>query len=122
MTENFKQSFSIIRHYNSPNEGVTVDGHKVYRQDTLYFSDPLNRYVKAAPYSEHFVYHDPEALKGKIGRWTPLCTCGSHAGIAGYKAYEDDASPTTRNESMIPGEMVVCLMHGNTGKHADGMS
>lgn len=112
-------SFSIIKHFSSPNSAVTADGYTVKRQDTLYFEDG---YIKCAPYDTHFIYDDPGFHKGLVGRWTPMCTCGSPAGIVGYNAYKHDASPTTKMESLQPGEMIVCLIHAQTGRHADGVS
>lgn len=112
-------TFSIIKHFSSPNSAVTADGYTVKRQETLYLD---NRYIKCAPYDTHFVYDDPGVyVKGLKGRWTPMCTCGSMAGIVGYNAYKNDGSPTTKMESMQPGEMIVCLIHAQTGRHADGV-
>ena len=108
--------FGIITHYNSPNEGVTDQGKKVHREDKIFI---LNHWVKAAPYDTNFVYTDP-SIADIVGRWSPMCTCGSPAGVVGYDAYKADASPSTYKESMIPGEMVVCQLHAQTGHHADG--
>jgi hypothetical protein len=116
MTENFKQSFAIIRQWNSPNQAETMDGHLVEREKHLYFGEPFNRFVLCADYDTHFVYDDPEARKGTIGRWTPVCTCGSAAGVVGYNAYKQDASPSA---GMVTGELVVCLIHAQTGLHAN---
>lgn len=106
MSENFKQSFSIIKHYNSPNDGETQYGQKVRREEKLFFQ---GRFIQCAPYSEHFLYDD------KYGPWTPMCTCGGYGGIVGYNAYKKDASPTDT------GEMIVCVIHAETGRHADGV-
>ena len=108
--------FSIITHYNSPNEGVTDQGKKVRREDKIYI---LNHWVKCAPYDTNFLYADP-SIADIVGRWSPMCTCGSQGGIIGYDAYKKDASPSTAKESSIPGEMVVCFHHAKYGKHADG--
>jgi hypothetical protein len=53
MTENFKQPFSIIKHFNSVNDAVTLDGHRVIRQDKMFVRE-IGRYVKPAPYDNHF--------------------------------------------------------------------
>ena len=108
--------FSVIRVHNDANEAETLDGYKVTRKKWVLFDDKL---VLCAPYDNHFIYEDPS---GKIHRWLQLCTCGSPAVIVGYKAYKQDASPTTTADSTTPGEMVVCYIHAVTGKHADGMS
>jgi len=111
-----KPSFSIIRKFNSPKEAVTADGFTVYRQDKLWI-ETEGRFVACAPDDQHFCYIDPS---NKIGRWSPMCTCGSMAGIYGYNAYAKHASPTTRFESTVPGELVVCIHYIEHGKHADG--
>lgn len=118
----FKQPFAIIKHYNSPDVGVTEDGHTVVKEERL-FMPFMGRFVMCAPYDNHFTYHDPEAFDGgTIGRYSPMCTCGSPAGVTGYNAYKQDASPSPTTEQTFAGEMVLCLRHGQTGKHADGSS
>lgn len=112
-----KFSFSIIKHKGDLDHAETADGYKVHRQEKIFFKE--HGYVKCAPYDNHFIYDDPMANK-IIGRWTPMCSCGSPAGIIGYNAYKSDASPTTRKESSVPGELLVCLAHAQYGKHADG--
>lgn len=105
----------VVKHVGDLNE-ATVDGRvKVHRTDRIYFEG--HGLVKCAPYDNHFVF---DYKSKKIGAWTPVCTCGSPAGIVGYNAYKQDASPTTKDESSNPGELIVCLSHAQTGKHADG--
>lgn len=105
----------VVKHVGDLNE-ATVDGKtKVYRQDRIYFEG--HGLVKCASYDNHFCF---DYKSKKIGAWTPVCTCGSPAGIVGYNAYKQDASPTTSMESTNPGEMIVCLSHAQTGRHADG--
>jgi len=114
-------TFSIIRQFNSKNTAITHGGHSVSRMEQLYFPEPTARMVACAPYDTHFVYDDPEVAKGTKFRWTPMCTCGSPAGIVGYNAYKDDASPSPGDGiARMPGEMVVCLAHAQYGRHADG--
>lgn len=108
--------FAIIHHYNSPNEAVTDQGKTVRREEKIWI---LNHFVKCAPYDNHFVYDDP-SKQDIVGRWSPMCTCGSQAGVVGYDAYRADSSPSTQKESTIPGELVVCLHHVQYGKHSDG--
>jgi len=111
--------FGIIKHFNTPNEAVTVDGYTVKRKNKLFFKE-WGTFVMCAPYDNHFIYDDPVARKGKYGRWTPMCTCGSPAGKVGSNVYSFQASPAT--EGTIKGEMIVCLHHSMFGKHADGSS
>lgn len=111
----------VIRFYGDLKKAETADGYTVYRVDRIFFRE--HGMVKCAPYDNHFIFDDPAAhIKGKRGRWTPMCSCGSIAVIAGYNAYRKDASPTSKTDSTIPGEMIVCYLHANTGKHADGSS
>lgn len=120
MTDNDKFTFSIIKHYNSPNSAVTTDGNTVQRTDKIWFGEPDHKFVACAPYDNHFVYDDPEVNKGVKYRWTPMCTCGSPAGIVGYNAYREDASPSSGGIGLTPGELIVCLAHAQYGRHADG--
>jgi hypothetical protein len=111
-----KFSFAIIRQRNSPNEATLSDGFVVRRQEKIYF-ETFGRYVICASDDQHFVYVDPVK---KIGRWSPMCTCGSAAAVLGYNAYKDYASPSSSKGDTIAGEMVVCLAYAQAGKHADG--
>ena len=112
-----KISFSIIKHYLSPNEGITVDGKKVFRKDKVFVKE-WGRFVVCAPYDNHFIYLDES---NKMGRWFAMCTCGSPAVVVGANVYKKDASPTS-GSGIRPGEMLVCLHHAQYGKHADGSS
>lgn len=112
-----KIKFAIIHHRGDLDTAVTADGVRVYRQDKIWFEG--HGLVKCASYDNHFVFDDPMAKKKK-GRWTPMCSCGSPAVIVGYNAYIKDATPTNRNESSIPGELIVCYLHVTSGRHADG--
>ena len=117
MTEAPKFSFAIIKHRGDLDNAKTADGYNVHRQEKIWFQG--HGYIKCAPMDNHFVYDDPISKK-KIGRWTPMCTCGSPAVIIGYNAYAKDASPTTKNESSVPGELICCMSHLQFGLHADG--
>jgi len=105
-----KFTFSIIKHYNSPNEAITGDGVTVYRSEKLYVPE-WGSFVRVSPYDNHFIYEDTSK---KVGRWTFMCTCSSPAVITGYNAYKKDASNS--------GAMAICLSHAQYGKHADGSS
>lgn len=105
----------VVRQIGERNEATLEDGTKVYRLDRLYFEG--HGLVLCADYTQHFVF---DHKSKKVGGWTPVCSCGSPAGIVGYNAYKQDASPTTALESTIPGELVVCLSMAQTGRHADG--
>jgi hypothetical protein len=108
-------SFSIIKHFGTPNDAVTVDGIRVHRQEKVFVLDAA-RFIMCAPYDNHFIYLDTSK---KVGRWFAMCTCGSPAVIVGYNAYKKDSSPTS-GVGISPGEMLVCHIHASFGKHADG--
>ena len=108
-----KGNLVFIKHRGTQNEATLMDGTTVTRQEQLYISDEL---VKCAPYDNHFLYILPSHIKG----WGILCTCGFGGGVVGYNAYKEHASPTNRAESTVPGKLVVCMSHANSGKHSDG--
>lgn len=96
----------IVRHVGQLNS-VMSDGREFKRQELIYI--PNMGVIKTTPYDNHFVFRD-DRRKG----WTLFCTCGYAAVVVGYEAYKKDASDQ--------GAMMVCLMHAQTGKHADGSS
>ena len=110
MDENFKQSFSIIKHYNDPDEAITVDGYRVRREDKVFIKE-LNGFVPCTPYDNHFVYLDPS---NAYGRWFAACTCGAPAILIGSKGYAHLGS--------AEGMMLACMFHvnPNINRHADG--
>lgn len=110
----------IIKIYGDLRRAETADGVTVYRSDTLWMGEEYGM-VKCCPYDNHFIFHDPNFEK-YVGRWTPLCSCGYAAGVVGSNVYKKDGSPTTRLESTVPGQMIVCLAHAQWGRHADGSS
>lgn len=107
-----KYSFSVIKHYNSPNEAVTLDGYTVKRQEKLWMGADKG-FVVCSPYDNHFVYLDPYRPKpGEPSRWGMMCTCGSPAVLVGTNAYSIYGSPQ--------GWMVVCYYHTLNGVHQTG--
>jgi len=92
---------------------VVVDGKRITRKQSIpMYLDGIEKpplSVNCAPYDNHFVFKD----MSRIG-WTTFCTCGSAAVVVGYDAYKQDAS--------AQGALLVCLVHTQSGKHADGSS
>ena len=115
-----KFTFAIIKQYLSPHSAITMDNNTVQREDKIWFGEPDYKFVACAPYDNFFVFDDPAVAKGVKYRWTPVCSCGSPAGIVGYNAYKKDSSPSPRGVGLTPGELVVCLAHAQYGRHADG--
>lgn len=101
------------------NKAKTADGIEVYRQPSIYFPSYSIYPIVCCPYSVHFIFDDPST---KQGHYTPMCTCGSPAGIVGTNVYTKLFEPT------LTGELIVCLTHMNTflatghGCHADGVT
>lgn len=115
---NVPSQFNVIktvRVYGDKRTARTEDGKTVRREDRLYFEG--YGLVKCAPYDNHFIFDNKSR---KVGQWSPVCTCGSPAGIVGANVYANDASPTTSMDSSIAGTMIVCLTHAQTSRHSDG--
>lgn len=130
--------FNIIRQRASPTEIILDSGHKVEKQEFVYFQMPNDdssgpgdwRMIKCADYSgEHFVYLDPLYLadpkkvdpsKEQTGRghWFALCSCGSPAVIVG-------PAEAAFEESNAVEQLLVCYIYHKTlrengfGTHAD---
>lgn len=107
----------VVRQIGQKNNATIYVGKRKYgvvRQERLYFEG--YGLVMCAPYDNHFIFDNPSKA---YGQWTPVCTCGSPAGIVGSNAYKQDASPTTQEQSSTPGALIVCLSHAQTGKHSD---
>jgi len=119
---------TIVKFTGDRKSGVTNTGKTVYRRDKIWMGKEYGL-VKTAGYGSNFIYVDPdynektgEWPRGKkyVGRWTPMCSCGSPAAIVGAKVYKGDASPTGRQDSTTPGQMIICLSVANYGHHIDG--
>lgn len=118
--QGYQKAAVIVRNVGDLKEVYTLDGFKVERRKEIFLTS-FNEWYECAQYDNHFIYIDPS---NKKGRWNPLCTCGSFAGVVGYQAYSKDASPTKN------GKLAVCLSHAgaldtpNSRKHlhADGSS
>lgn len=94
---------------------TTIRNVKVHRKTSIYFPE-LGRFIGCAPYLEHFIYED-NSKRGPV----LFCTCGSDAVITGFQAYKHDSSPSGKDISTIPGELIVCRQHAVSGKHLDGV-
>jgi len=118
MPELPKFNFAIIKHRGDLNHAKTADGYSVHREKRVYIVEQgKGRWVYCAPDSEHFVFIDPAWKRGKVGRWFAMCSCGSAAVITGYNAYANYGSSTDKEESTVPGEMLICLEYLTNGKH-----
>lgn len=130
--------FNIIRQRASPTEIILQSGHKVIKQEYVYFQMPNAdgsgagewRTTKCADYhGEHFVYIDPlyndppfkaDPNKQQTGRghFFAMCTCGSPAVIVG-------PNEAAFEESEAVEQLLVCYVYHLTlkekgvGQHAD---
>jgi hypothetical protein len=119
---------TIVRFIGDRKSAVTSTGKTVYRHTKLWMGKEY-KWVYCAGFGSHFIYHDPdfdqkagEWPKGRkfVGRWTPMCSCGSPAAIYGSRAYGDFSSPTTKADSTKAGQMLMCKHMVDYGVHMDG--
>jgi hypothetical protein len=102
------RTLTIIHQYGRPKIAKDINGDIIHRQDSIY----VPSYKQSFPvldYDNHFVY-----ATRNIGS-SLMCTCGSPAVVVGYRAYKQYESYKGMN-------VIACLSHINTGKHADGSS
>lgn len=124
----------VLRFTGDRKSATLADGKTVYRSESLWMGKQYGL-VKCSNTSNHFIYHDPDFNHGTgdwptqpngkpfkrfVGRWTPICSCGSPAAVVGSGVYRGSSSPTTAVESTHPGQMLVCLALMQYGIHLDG--
>lgn len=66
---------NIIKHAGTVKTATLPDGTTVHRQERI-FVEEWGAFVACAPYSDHFVYINPDTREGSPGH---LCTCGAVA-------------------------------------------
>ena len=128
MTDNFKQTFNIVRNVGDPKEATTIFGFKVTKEDKVFVqnltvgSQNYTGFVPILNYGNHFCYELSDRIETK-GYPAYMCTCGSFAAFFGSSAYS--------TESAAQGLVLACyyrhaLFSEDTGKfihkHADGSS
>lgn len=131
-------SFNIIKHRDGPTKVILKSGHKVTKENYIYFQAPNAdasapgdwMMVKCADYhGEHFVYLDPlyntdalhadpdKRITGR-GHWFAMCSCGSPAVVVG-------PTEAAKEDSDCPERLLVCYTYHLTlneygfGTHAD---
>jgi hypothetical protein len=125
MTEWKPYSFNIVRHRGDPKEAVLLSGHRVTKQESVFFQDGDGGWhsAKCADYhTEHFVYLNPlymdDGPKGR-GQWFAMCTCGSPAVII-------DPLTAAGHETDAKMSLLVCYLYQTTlsqygvGQHTTG--
>ena len=98
---------AVIHQYGRPTKAIDVDGHEIHKESEIYM-DLYKQKFPVLDYDNHFVYRTD-----KVGSASIMCTCGSFAGVVGYRAYKQFSS-------YIGPEVVACIQHINTGYHSDG--
>jgi hypothetical protein len=88
-------SFNINRHVGAPKKVILENGTVVERPEAIFVPD-YGVFIPVAPYSDHFVYENPDKSEGSSAY---VCTCGNPAVIA----------------PPGPGGMFFCLFDLNTG-------
>lgn len=124
----------VVRFTGDRKSGVTSTGKTVYRTDKLWMGKEYG-WVSCAQFGSHFIYHDPDfnqqtgewpldntgrPLPSFIGKWSPLCSCGSPCAVYGTNAYKKYTSPTTKEDSTTAGQLLMCMAVVNYGVHMDG--
>lgn len=112
--------YNIIKQRGSPNKATTLTGHKVEKQDYVYFQLPqqwggLHKgawvTVRCADYHGfHFLYIDPVYLEDgphAAGHFFAMCTCGSSAVLVGPGQERSTGTPDGHTI------MLVCLFFQN---------
>jgi hypothetical protein len=99
----------IIKSYNTLKKVTLFDGTEIFNDGRNKMWIPeYGTEVACAPYGNHFIFEVPERIKGV----SHLCSCGAPAVIVGAKAYA--------HLSSMKNAMMVCQVHTQTNKHADG--
>lgn len=98
----------IIKHWNDPNNAITLNGLPVRREKEIYLRS-YERSLPVLPQSMHFCFVDTTVPRGS----TLFCTCGSPATVVGYHAYQ-------RLQSFMGSEVIACHYLIQYGVHSDG--
>lgn len=98
----------VIKHWNDPNNAITLNGLPVRREKEIFLRSRQAR-IPTLPQSMHFCFVDTTVPRGT----TLFCTCGSPAVIVGYEAYKN-------MNSYIGSEVIACHYLVQYGVHSDG--
>lgn len=98
----------VIKHFNDPNNAITLGGLAVRREKEIYLRT-RHAYVPVLQTSMHFCFVDTTVPRGT----TLFCTCGAPGVIVGYEAYR-------KYSSFLAHEVIACHNFIMYGVHADG--
>lgn len=99
---------SIIKHWNDPNNAITLGGKPVRREQQI-FLPSHKQWFPVLQTSMHFCFRDDSQPRGS----TIFCTCGAFAVVAGYDSYK-------KYNSYVGNEVIVCHNFITYGRHSDG--
>ena len=100
---------NLIRFRNGPTKVTLMNGMVIHKSaEEFVFVPEYKAMIRKAPYDLEFLFEVPKSVKGP----SYMCSCGSAAIFIGSKAYAHLGSPE--------GMMLVCQVHTETGRHADG--
>ena len=106
---------TISRNQGDLQRATLPDGTVVRRQSDLFVNGEL---VKCIDTELHFVYLTPDTDTNK--GWGIWCTCGSIAGVVGWKAYSKLASPSQTGKIVACLRLLATKQNTGVGEHADG--
>ena len=97
----------VIHNYGRPVRAKLLNGDIIERQDHIYVPS-YNLVLPALDYDNHFVYYDGTHIGSTL-----MCTCGGVSASFGYEAYKKYCS-------YMGAQVLGCVTHLQTGRHADG--
>lgn len=98
----------IVKQVGKPKRFRNQAGQWVEAKDKIWVKE-YSGFIPVTWYDNHSIY---ETGLTEVGTMPYLCTCGGPAVIIGPDLYTGKSK----------GLMFICLIHAQTGKHADGSS
>jgi hypothetical protein len=106
---------TISRNQGDLQQATLPDGTIVRRRDSLLVNGEI---VKCIDTELHFIYETPDTATNK--GWGLWCTCGSIAGVTGWRAYSKLSSPSQTGKIVACIRLLATKENTGIGEHADG--